>query len=371
MNPYTILPDHAFWRKAIADKSPFDINGLWQPKAIITKQDPVVTYGSCFAQHISKALNERGFRRLVTEVAPLDCSVELAARYHYGVFSARTGNIYTTSLLAQWLSWALDESSVPQEYWQNGGRYIDPFRPAIEPEGFISIEEMQQSRLYAIRRFKKSIIKAKFFVFTLGLTESWFNKEHGYEYPLCPGTVAGEFDADKHQFVNQDIDQVRTRLVFALKAIRKLNKNIRVILTTSPVPLTATASGEHVLVATVYSKSVLRAVAGVVSQDYDWVDYFPSYEIINSSPFGGIFFESNKRSVNTYGVNFVMDSFFNCMYPNGVPVEKKASRAVLIRRKQQKPQLSYKNKVGQNRADRNKIGEICEEALLDAFGGKK
>jgi len=356
MTPYTTLPDKAFWRKAIADKAIFDINGLWLPKAVVGKQDPVVTYGSCFAQHIGKTLKERGFNRLVTEFGPAHFPNDVAAQYQYGVFSARTGNIYTTSLLEQWLQWALDESSVPDEYWQNGDRYFDPFRPAIEPGGFVSVEEMRLSRLSAIRCFKKSIIKAKFFVFTLGLTESWFNKEHGYEYPMCPGTVAGEFAEDKHQFVNQEITQVRTKLFSALQKIRNLNKNIRVILTVSPVPLTATASGEHVLVASVYSKSVLRAAAGIISQNHEWVDYFPSYEIINSAPFGGIFFEPNKRNVNAFGVSFVMDAFFNAMYPDAGYTSASGKA----------PIASQHPKKQQNRQD-----EICEEALLDAFGGKK
>ena len=37
---------------------------------------------------------------------------------------------------------------------------------------------------------------------------------------------------------------------------------LRILLTVSPVPLTATAGDDHVLLATTYSKSVLRAGRG-------------------------------------------------------------------------------------------------------------
>ena len=40
-----------------------------------------------------------------------------------------------------------------------------------------------------------------------------------------------------------------------------MNPKARLVLTVSPVPLAATASGSHVLPATIYSKSVLRAAA--------------------------------------------------------------------------------------------------------------
>ncbi len=91
-----------------------------------------------------------------------------------------------------------------------------------------------------------------------------------------------------------------------------LNASIRLLnfyLTVSPVPLTATASKEHVLVATTYSKSILRSAAGELSLSRDDVDYFPSYELISQPPTFGKFYESNLRSVKPEGVDYVMKHF--------------------------------------------------------------
>jgi hypothetical protein len=93
--------------------------------------------------------------------------------------------------------------------------------------------------------------------------------------------------------------------------MKTINPKLKIILTVSPVPLTATNSGKHVLIATMQSKSILRAVAGQLSDEYSYIDYFPSYEIINSAVFKGVFFEPNQRNVNPHGVSFVMDHFFN------------------------------------------------------------
>lgn len=351
-NPYQAQPDQAFWRRAVAERSLFDVSGLWMAKFALTPSDPVVTYGSCFAQHIGAALQAQSYSWLVTEKAPARCSPKIAREYNYGIFSARTANIYTASLLRQWVDWASERSSVPEEIWREGERFVDPFRPAIEPGGFAGSDELRASRAYSIAAFRRSIEQAKVFVFTLGLTESWINCSANYEYPMCPGTIAGRFDAGAHRFVNQTHEQVYQQLVAALASLRKINPSLQVVLTVSPVPLTATASPNHVLVATMYSKSVLRSVAGQLAMECDWIDYFPSYEIINSPPFGGVFFEPNKRNVNPAGVAFVMKTFFAGL---GACDTVAPERAVTPRRN----------------VAAAKGGDACEEALLDAFGSKQ
>src|SRR5262249_53273102 len=155
--------------------------------------------------------------------------------------------------------------------------------------------------------------KSRYFVFTMGLTESWVNTRGDYEYPMCPGTVAGDFSPEIHQFVNHPFQSVHDKLRGALRRMRVLNPRLRVILTVSPVPLTATMMDQHVIVSTMYSKSVLRAVAGQLAMTSPLVDYFPSYEIINSPVFKGVFFDPNQREVNHHGVSFVMDTFFECL----------------------------------------------------------
>ncbi|MDD3444861.1 MAG: GSCFA domain-containing protein [Zavarzinia sp.] len=316
--------------------------------------DAVATFGSCFAQHIGNALQDRGFRWMITETPPAGLSPKNMTAFNYNVFSARTGNIYTTSLLRQWVSWATGESTPPDEVWEGKDGIIDPFRPRVEPGGFESVEEMRRSRAVTIDAFRAGLEKARYFVFTLGLTESWVNKSGGYEYPMCPGTVAGTFDETEHEFVNQDFLTVYRNLAASFGMIRRLNKGIRFILTVSPVPLTATNSDEHVLVATMYSKSVLRAVAGQFCQKGSAIDYFPSYEIINSPVFRNAFFEPNQRNVSAYGVNFVMDHFFRCLVAKyGEYAKPGASRGAAVAAKM------------------SKADEVCEEALLEAFGGAK
>jgi len=56
------------------------------------------------------------------------------------------------------------------------------------------------------------------------------------------------------------------------------------LLTLSPVPLTATARPHHVLTASMAAKATLRAAIDAFVLTHEDADYFPSYEIV-TSPF--------------------------------------------------------------------------------------
>lgn len=348
-NPYKSLPARHFWRTAVADLDRDEISALWQPKFTITEETAFATYGSCFAQHFGQALRKRGFNWFIAETAPPLLNAEELNTFGYNLFSSRTGNIYTTSLLRQWTSWANGTATPPDEVWHHEDRVYDPFRPAIEPDGFADTEELHRTRSATIDAFARSIRNTDVFVFTLGLTESWRNVVGDFEYPMCPGTAAGQFDPDAHQFINQDFVTVDANLRAALDMMREMNPGIRFLLTVSPVPLTATASSDHVLVATMHSKSVLRAVAGNLAKTDDDVDYFPSFEIINAPTFRGEFFMPNQRNVAKRGVNFVMGHFFSAVRPARTNARTPQQRS----RSKARPQ--------QNR-------DFCEEAMLEAFG---
>ena len=199
------------------------------------------------------------------------------------------------------------------EIWENEGRFRDSLRPAIEPEGFGSHADCLEMLQNTARAFGRSVREAQVFVFTMGLTEGFEHAETRQPYALCPGTLAGSYDAAQHSFVNYRYPQIMKSMKSAVRGLRALNPEIKILLTVSPVPLTATATGHHVLLATQYSKSVLRAVAGDLAEMAKDIDYFPSYEIIAAPPTRAQFFAPNMRSVAPEGVALVMEHFFRGM----------------------------------------------------------
>jgi hypothetical protein len=354
-NPYEELPERSFWRPAIAEKYALDVSSLWAPKYELLPNHAVATAGSCFAQHIGRALVQRGYNWIDAEPAPTIFDSRTKKDFNYGIFSFRTGNVYTAASLRQWIYWALEKEAPPAEIWKRKDRFYDPFRPNIEPNGFSSEQELEDSRNSVFCAIRKVIAEADFFVFTLGLTEAWINRGNGQVYAMCPGTQAGQFDPELHDFKNYRFQEVENCLRDCFDTMKSNNANLKFILTVSPVPLTATASCEHVLAATTYSKSVLRAVSGQLRDERIDVDYFPSYDMITGAPFRSMFYEPNLRSISHHGVNFVMDSFFACLESTYGPSKVRYGGSGASSRRRAK--------------QREAMETICEEEMLDAFRG--
>lgn len=355
-HPYTNLPADRFWRTGVANMDALSIAGLWQPKFAIGPDLQICTAGSCFAQHFSRALVARGYQWRDFEPAPLAIDQAIAKDYNYGVFSFRTGNIYTPRMMRQWLEWAFGDADTPTEVWQMGNRFYDPFRPAIEPDGFASADEVVQSRAVTLAAIRAGVVQSDVFVFTMGLTESWASRATGVEYAACPGTIAGQFDQSQHVFVNHDYSALIEDMNAVLAILRSENPKLRVLLTVSPVPLTATASGAHVLLATSHSKSLLRALASASCLGRAQVDYFPSYEIITSPVYRGQFFAPNLRQVLPSGVDHVMACFFN-------------DQAAQFGAAQAGPSLPVATAAADEPTEAEADAEelACEEAILAAF----
>ncbi|MDQ1744487.1 MAG: hypothetical protein QOE23_2826 [Pseudonocardiales bacterium] len=308
-NPYQSLPPRSFWRTAVAEPDPLAIDELWTPKFELSGDDPILTAGSCFARHIGRTLLELGLNWRDAEPAPPGLTREQRAGRQYGMFSFRTGNIYTAAMLRQWLGWAGGTGTPGTESWVSEGRHYDPFRPAVEPDGYDSAEAMLAAREVTLTAIRTALAEARCLVFTLGLTEAWQERGSGVVYPSCPGTVRGSFDADRYEFVNHSFARVSEDVLAAAELARTVNPRLELLLTVSPVPLTATATGGHALTANTYSKSVLRAVAGQLAAEHEHIDYFPAYELITGVAFRGAFFEANLRDVTAEGVRFVMSRF--------------------------------------------------------------
>jgi hypothetical protein len=310
-HPYTDLPARAVWRKAVAETHPLQLQDLYRKKFDIPQDARISTAGSCFAQHIAKTLKRSGFNFRDFEPAPSLFPAALAQSYNYGVYSARFCNIYTARQLHQTFERAMGGFVPAEKPWTRGEGFADPFRPLLEPEPFESIAELERAQRTHLAAVREMFHETDVFIFTLGLTEAWHSKQDGAVFPLCPGTVAGQFREEDYAFKNFNYFEIFEDLVAVMGKMRQFNPQMRFILTVSPVPLTATRSDDHVLAATLYSKSVLRAVAGHLAREVDFVDYFPSYEIIAAPSMRGMFYDHNLRSVNSAGVDYVMSHFLN------------------------------------------------------------
>ena len=113
------------------------------------------------------------------------------------------------------------------------------------------------------------------------------------------------------------------------------------------------------LVSTVYSKSVLRAVCGELEAQYDDVAYFPSYEIITGNHARGSYFGPDLREVTEAGVQHVMRLFMKHYATAEKPVESIPEGAITT------PPKAERSATEMARDIEAAVKVICDEEVLD------
>src|SRR5690606_32446821 len=202
-HPYQNLPAHQYWPQAMTQPAPGHVNPAQGIPLRVARHEPVVTLGSCFAQHLAREIHQAGFNYLVGESAPSHLDAAAAQAKQYGLFSARYGNIYTVRQAVQLLQRAFKGLEAQEPLWRKKDRWVDPFRPSVEPEGFESADALMADRAEHLAAVRTVFSQAKWVIFTLGLTEAWRSRADGSVFPQAPGVGGlGAFDSNRHEFVN-------------------------------------------------------------------------------------------------------------------------------------------------------------------------
>lgn len=305
---YSQLPQQCFWGKCQND-SGFFLDKLYVPTVTLDPDTQIATAGSCFAQKISGYLRQTNATVMDLEPIPPGMRAETGARYGFGIYSARYGNIYTSAQLLQLAQDAFAARIREETIWSAGGKWFDGLRPRIEPGGFSSREILEEARLSHLRKVRDMFLKANVLIFTLGLTERWQHSQTGTVFPIWPGALGPEFTDRNHVFVNSRVTDVVAELDQFIGFVRAQNPGLQIIFTVSPIPLVATATGDHVLGATQRSKAILRAAVDEILHLHDGCDYFPSYEIVSANPRAREAFLANEREVRPEVVDQIMRLF--------------------------------------------------------------
>ncbi|HEX8077780.1 MAG TPA: GSCFA domain-containing protein, partial [Chthoniobacterales bacterium] len=330
MHPYKALADRHFWSRAVSKA--FDANDVATlPYPLLKAGQKVMSAGSCFAATLVPYLEQSGFRYVRTNNRHADFQNIAPENFSYDKFSAGYGNIYTARHLLQLTRRCLGKFSPQEDRWHIDGAVVDPFRPGLRyaARSDREFDLLTQQFLQSVR---DAFALCDVFIFTLGLTEAWRSKADGAVFPACPGTIAGVFDPTKYEFVNFGVQDVADDLNSFVAEVREINPDLRIILTVSPVPMIATATGHHVLAATSYTKSVLRVAAEQVVRDNEEVFYFPFYEIVTGPQAPKSYFARDRRSVAPEAVKLVMSLFFARCETRGEATSAQKDRSAMATR---------------------------------------
>jgi len=285
----------------------------------INKKTKIISLGSCFAREIKFWLIENNFNYLLGEQGKSPWASSQVFRGdkkrpptdHASIAWERVYNTFTFKHIVDYTFGdnRLDERLIDVKI--KGKTYTsDIIRSRIlYPNRDIAKKDI----LNHIDESRRMFESTDLVIFTLGLTEIWESKKRGLvaatnplkHYPL-PSDF--EFRVSRYQ-------ENLNNLLHSYKVLRSHNKNLKFLITVSPIHLLATFRDDlDVMSASCNSKSTLRAVADEF-KDVPGASYFPSYEM---ATMGSVLDDINPYSDNHHVSRDVVDKIMRAFCKNCV-----------------------------------------------------
>ena len=276
-----------------------------EPRFKINKNDSIFTIGSCFARNVENKLARSGFNFVTSDFS-------LSSEYYLGEGEAASSrgvlNKYNPHSMKTEILRALGHIvdiadngfiEISDEIWH------DPQASRLKPSSFNIMKDIRDQLNEVSARVKSASV-----VFiTLGLTETWYDTVTGMSLNQPPNPMhlrrLGERIFFKNTTCSETIENIEEMIAAIVKA---REGNVKFIITVSPVPMGQTFTGKDVIIANTYSKSTLRSAVLSIVDKYDYVDYFPSYEMVVNSP-RHLAWKEDGAHVRSEMVSHIMDRF--------------------------------------------------------------
>jgi hypothetical protein len=280
--------DESYWRGTTTHFHPNDksftteqglvehlASGLMPAEPLIGPTTPVAAFGSCFARHIAQYLDKLQYN-VVTR----------GKRAYVSQFGDGIVNTFAIRQQFEW-AWEAREPAVP--LWHGYDRAALGYDDAVREQ----TKEMFNS--------------ADIFIITLGLSEIWYDEPTGEVFWRAPPREY--FDANRHKFRVSSFSENLENLRAIHRIIRRYRPRSNIIITLSPIPLSATFRPIPCVVADSASKAILRAAVDefMRSEADDRLFYFPSYEVVTRA-FVRPYMEE-RRHVHKHVLEFNMRMF--------------------------------------------------------------
>jgi len=256
------------------------VRGWAPPKPFITRANYITPFGSCFAQHVAKYLLAQGYDVFGHDIRPDDAYV------------IRCGEgMVNSAVVAQQFQWAYGEIEFDETLWHdregNPATYLEDVR----------------------LRTREIFDRTDVFIITLGLSEVWYSTETGSVFwrsiPLA------DFDPRRHGFKVMTVAENRANLDTIHRIVRSRRPQSSIIVTLSPIPLTATFRPVSCITANSVSKASLRVAIDEfirANGSDSLLFYFPSFEIAKDfcrvDPY-----EDDLRHIKPATIALIMDAF--------------------------------------------------------------
>lgn len=247
----------------------------------ISLSDSLLTIGSCFSDSIGRRFRENKFNALINPFGTA-----------YNPFSIHT-------LLIRAIE---NETLPPHSFIQRNevhANYL--FHSQFNA---LSKKELESNLTLKLSEARQYLSTATFILITYGTSWVYRLKDSGEIVSNCHKMPANLFT--KQLLTSQQITEDFERL---LNTIRKVNADVRIILTVSPV-----RHVKNTLALNSVSKAVLRLACHELAQRFSNVDYFPAFEIMMDDLRDYRFYKDDLIHPTEFAENYIWQQFADCYF---------------------------------------------------------
>lgn len=269
----------------------------------ITHQSRLMSVGSCFSEHIGVRLSSAKFSVtmnphgiLFNPISIADSLTQIIDNYHFSESDIFFHN-------EKW-----------QSFYHHGR-----FAKANKNDCLTAIN----SSIHSAHRTLQSL---DFLLVTFGTANVFEYRKEGRVVANCHKVANSEFERKRLQ-----IHEITTAFEPILNTLKAINPTLKVILTVSPV--------RHIrdgLIENQRSKSTLLLSVEELVRRFDFVEYFPSYELLMDDLRDYRFYKADMIHPSTIAVDYVWQHFADAYFSENT---KQLIRAIhkIIQAKQHRP----------------------------------
>jgi GSCFA family len=256
----------------------------------INHQSNTLCLGSCFAEHIGQRLD----------------------RYHFPVLVNPFGILYQPISIAGQLERALQqEPYLASELFEQQGlwhhfQFHSRFSGSIQEQVLAQLNEQA-------RQCRDFLLQSNQLIITLGTARVFKTKDQQEVVANCHKLPAFYFDRSL-----LTVAECVSVLSSVFTKIKALNPNLNIILTVSPVRHIRDGLHQNQL-----SKATLLLACAELSQQLNYVHYFPAWEIMMDDLRDYRFYEADLIHPNSMAIDYIWSYFSNSVFT------KEAQRLVL------------------------------------------
>jgi len=266
------------------------------PRFKIKRTDKVFTIGSCFTSTFETALKDYGCH---VPVADFD-----VPKTEFNMNGRNLLVDYVPGTLRQKILAAYDQEMLHPEAGieEDNGNFSDLFLHVQAPP--VSRERLFERR-NEIAQLYKHVLSSDVVLITLGYAECWYDLHYGCYLNKPPSFFELRKNPMRYVFRRMEYQDCFEALGQAIKCLAKQNK--RILMMIAPMPFGESFSPEDIVMASSYSKSVLRCAVQKIWETFPQVDYFPCFEV--GETFGIAGYDDDHMHLSQQAHDVILDYF--------------------------------------------------------------